>query len=115
VGDRADHSVLPDQILETGRTVFACQHPVRLCIACGGLCIACGGLGIACGGLGSSGCAKVETALVGAVGLVVGSASVSHRSIRNVNSLGRLLRKGANGASADAAAGAIRSEKQVGD
>ncbi len=30
IRDGADHGLLADQVVETGRAVFACQHPVRL-------------------------------------------------------------------------------------
>ena len=65
VRNGADHGVLADQILETGGAVFARQHAI---------------------GLGRpAAAAEVETALIGAVGIVggSGSASVGHRSIRN--------------------------------
>ena len=74
----ADHGLLADQIVKAGRAVFARQHPIGFA------------------GLGDLGrrAADIEAALVGAVRLIGGSASVVHRSIRKWLSLTAGLRKG---------------------
>ena len=60
IRDGADHGLLADQIVEAGRAVFACQHPVGL------------------GGLAAAGQAALAVSR-----FVGGSASITHRSIRN--------------------------------
>ena len=99
VRDGAHHGILADQVVETGGAVFPRQHPVVLA--------------------GLRRAAKVETALMDAFGILggrYGTASVGHRSIRNV-----CLSKPACGTGRESSAGrdspscAIRSKKQVGD
>ena len=89
VRDGADHGLLADQIVEAGGPIFARQHAIGLCWPPAG--------------------AEIEAALI----LGRGSASVGHRSIRNGMSLARLAERSARGRARPA--GAIRSEKQVGD
>jgi hypothetical protein len=63
IRNRADHGLLADQIVKTGGAVFARQHPIGFA-----------GLRLT---------AESEAALTGAFGMIGGSASITHRSIRN--------------------------------